>query len=67
MKYGVSIIPNTGIMPITELALGVEQRGLDALFMGDRVQTSNRLRPYGKPRPAVLGATLGASGFWGRF
>ena len=38
MKYGVSIIPNTEIMPITQLALAVEERGLDALFMGEHVQ-----------------------------
>lgn len=37
MKYGVSIIPNTGIMPITELAAAVEERGLDALFMGEHI------------------------------
>ncbi|HKD68635.1 MAG TPA: TIGR03619 family F420-dependent LLM class oxidoreductase [Candidatus Binataceae bacterium] len=37
MKYGVSIIPNTAIMPITELAAAVEQRGLDALFMGEHI------------------------------
>jgi len=37
MKYGVSIIPNTGIMAITELAVAVEERGLDALFMGEHI------------------------------
>ncbi len=37
MKYGVSIIPNTGIMAIAELALAVEERGLDALFMGEHI------------------------------
>jgi probable F420-dependent oxidoreductase len=37
MKYGVSIIPNTGIMPITQLAVAVEERGLDALFMGEHI------------------------------
>jgi len=50
MKYGVSIIPNTAIMPITELALAVEQRGLDALFMGEHIHIPVRPRvPYPLP------------------
>jgi probable F420-dependent oxidoreductase len=44
MKYGVSIIPNTGIMPITELAVAVEERGLDALFMGEHIHIPVRPR-----------------------
>jgi probable F420-dependent oxidoreductase len=50
MKYGVSIIPNTGIMPITELAVAVEQRGLDALFMGEHIHIPVKPRvPYPLP------------------
>lgn len=50
MKYGVSIIPNTGIMPITELAVAVEQRGLDALFMGEHIHVPVKPRvPYPLP------------------
>jgi probable F420-dependent oxidoreductase len=50
MKYGVSIIPNTGIMPITELAKDVEQRGLDALFMGEHIHIPVKPRvPYPLP------------------
>jgi probable F420-dependent oxidoreductase len=50
MKYGVSIIPNTGIMPITELAAAVEERGLDALFMGEHIHIPVRPRvPYPLP------------------
>jgi probable F420-dependent oxidoreductase len=52
MKYGVSIIPNTGIMPIGELAAAVEQRGLDALFMGEHIHIPVKPRvPY--PLPAM--------------
>ncbi len=52
MKYGVSIIPNTGIMPIRELAAAVEQRGLDALFMGEHIHIPVTPRiPY--PLPAM--------------
>jgi probable F420-dependent oxidoreductase len=52
MKYGVSIIPNTGIMPITELAAAVEERGLDALFMGEHIHIPVTPRiPY--PLPAM--------------
>lgn len=47
MKYGVSIIPNTGIMPIAELAAAVEQHGLDALFMGEHIHIPVKPRvPY---------------------
>ncbi len=50
MKYGVSIIPNTGIMPITQLAAAVEARGLDALFMGEHIHIPVRPRvPYPLP------------------
>jgi probable F420-dependent oxidoreductase len=50
MKYGVSIIPNTGIMPITELAAAVEERGLDALFMGEHIHIPVKPRvPYPLP------------------
>ena len=50
MKYGVSIIPNTGIMPITELAVAVEERGLDALFMGEHIHIPVKPRiPYPLP------------------
>ena len=50
MKYGVSIIPNTEIMPITQLAMAVEERGLDALFMGEHIHipVSPRI-PYPLP------------------
>ena len=50
MKYGVSIIPNTEIMPITQLALAVEERGLDALFMGEHIHIPVKPRiPYPLP------------------
>jgi probable F420-dependent oxidoreductase len=50
MKYGVSIIPNTGIMPIADLALAVEERGLDALFMGEHIHIPVKPRvPYPLP------------------
>jgi probable F420-dependent oxidoreductase len=50
MKYGVSIIPNTGIMPIADLALAVEDRGLDALFMGEHIHIPVKPRvPYPLP------------------
>ena len=50
MKYGVSIIPNTEIMPITQLAMAVEDRGLDALFMGEHIHIPVKPRiPYPLP------------------
>lgn len=50
MKYGVSIIPNTGILPITELAVAVEERDLDALFMGEHIHIPVKPRvPYPLP------------------
>ncbi len=50
MKYGVSIIPNTGIIPIAELAVAVEQRGMDALFMGEHIHIPVKPRvPYPLP------------------
>ncbi len=50
MKYGVSIIPNTDIMPITQLATAVEDRGLDALFMGEHIHIPVKPRiPYPLP------------------
>jgi probable F420-dependent oxidoreductase len=50
MKYGVSIIPNTGVMPITQVALAVEERGLDALFMGEHIHIPVKPRvPYPLP------------------
>jgi len=50
MKYGVSIIPNTGVMPITEIAAAVEERGLDVLFMGEHIHIPVKPRvPYPLP------------------
>jgi probable F420-dependent oxidoreductase len=50
MKYGVSIIPTTDIMPVPRLAAAVEERGLDALFMGEHIHipVSPRI-PYPLP------------------
>jgi probable F420-dependent oxidoreductase len=50
MKYGVSIIPTTDIMPIAQLAVAVEERGLDALFMGEHIHIPVSPRvPYPLP------------------